>query len=131
MSSRTHEFKGDHLYTIRDEMDAGLTLHTGPAYVSDKPVLHAGLRSSVTHHQTADALAYLPRLTNCPDEATAAAAADETDCEEVLLSDGQWLSVYRLCRGQVRGTMCIRVRCIAGGECVHSALLFHDLQVCC
>jgi ApbE superfamily uncharacterized protein (UPF0280 family) len=88
-----------------------LLQHDANFFVKDEPTRHEGARSSSHHHQTADAVTFLPR----PAAAAAAAAAaapfsvdsgdSSSDAEEVVVSCDGRLNVYRLQQGQVRSPL--------------------------
>lgn len=101
------EEEEDYLSTKqRVHLECGVLQHDANFFVDDSPAHHSAVHSSTCHHQTADAITFLPR----PGTATVAASGTSTvpavtaasvDVEEVLVSDRQKLSIYQLAAGKV------------------------------
>lgn len=81
---------------------------------SSTAIHHSNVKSATHHHQTADALVFLPRHTaaaaaatrgpgilECPGPAAASAGGEAGASEEVVVSCMGVLSVYRMTPGQV------------------------------
>jgi hypothetical protein len=90
----------------RVSLECGVLRHEAAFTLQDEPIRHMRVASSAHHHQTADALTFLPRPTASSSAAAGAAAAAGASQEEVLVSCSGVMCVFRLEKGQV----CVRWR---------------------
>lgn len=90
----------------RAQLECGVLEHDANFLVTNTPTHHCQVASSTCHHQTADAITFLPR----PGTATVGTAnggagsgvsAPSVDVEEVLVSHRTTLSIYQLATGKV------------------------------
>jgi hypothetical protein len=104
----------------RVRLECGMLEHDAHFFTSDEPRRHSRISSSTCHHQTADAITFLPRPAGytysaadaAADAAQAAAGrgssssrrmsrADDGAVEELVVSHRTLLNIWQLAPGQV------------------------------